>query len=71
MTNDEIRMANQTASPNDEPGGAALGKPRGDGPHFGIAVSSFIRHSGFEIRHCSLANSSKFCRTCLKKYGPI
>jgi len=41
MTKDETRMTNQTRNPNDE----KLARVP-----FGLPVSDFIRHSGFDIR---------------------
>jgi hypothetical protein len=50
MTNDEVRMANETAMTNDE-GVLARARANPVMVPFVIAVSLFIRHSGFVIRH--------------------
>jgi hypothetical protein len=50
MTNDEARMANETAMTNDE-GVLARARVNLVLAPFVIAVSLFTRHSGFVIRH--------------------
>jgi hypothetical protein len=48
MTNDEARMTSEKAMTNDEKRVFCVsGQPL----QFGLAVSSFIRHSDFVIRH--------------------
>jgi hypothetical protein len=49
MTNDEARMTNEKAMTNDE---RRVSCRQRTPLLFGLAVSSFIRHSGFVIRQC-------------------
>jgi len=54
MTKSEWRIKRQAGMTN--PAEPPQESSAAMAPHFGIAFSSFIRHSGFGIRHYSLAN---------------